>query len=80
MALQKTKDAHIAEIRINESMAKRIGIKDGEHAIAMQNQQQLSLPVVIDNDISENSVLIYAGLQESSVFDGSFSPVTIKRV
>jgi len=80
VALQKTKDAHIAEIRINETLAKRIGIKDGEHAIATQNQQQLSLPVVIDNDISENSVLIYAGLQESSVFDSSFSPVTIKRV
>jgi len=80
VALQKTKDAHIAEIRINETLAKRIGIKDGEHAIATQNQQQLSLPVVIDNDISENSVLIYAGLQESSVFDSTFSPVTIKRV
>ncbi len=80
VALQKTKDAHIAEIRINESLANRVGVKDGEHAIATQNQQQISLPVVVDNNISENSVLIYAGLQESSVFDNSFSPVTIKRV
>jgi len=80
VALHKTKDAHIAEIRINESLAKRIGIKHGEHAIATQNEQHVSLPVVVDNDISENSVLIYAGLQESSIFDSSFSPLTIKRV
>jgi len=80
VALHKTKDAHIAEIRISESLADSIGIKHGEHAIAIQNEQQVCLPVVVDNDISENSVLIYAGLQESSVLNGSFSPVTIKRV
>lgn len=79
-ALQKTPDAMKAAIRINRSLAEKIGIGDGDTAIAKQNGNQVTLPVVIDDSVSDGSVLIHAGLAESAVLDASFTPIEIQRV
>jgi len=79
-ALQSTFDADVAAIRINKVLADNIGIADGAHAVASQNNVQVTLPVVIDENISDNSVLIHGGLAASAHLDASFTPIDIKPI
>lgn len=79
-ALQQTEDASKAEIRINQDLAKHLGLSSGDQAIAKQNGSEAVLPVVIDNRIADNATLIYAGLAESSVLSGSLDAITITKL
>ncbi|WP_455206706.1 NADH-quinone oxidoreductase subunit NuoG [Kaarinaea lacus] len=79
-ALQSTFDADVAAIRINESLAERIGVVEGANAVVAQNGTNVTLPVIIDNHIADNGVLIHAGLNASSELDASFTPLSIKPV
>ncbi|WP_455221697.1 NADH-quinone oxidoreductase subunit NuoG [Kaarinaea lacus] len=79
-ALQSTFDADVAAIRINKRLAEKIGTADGAQALVTQNGSNVTLPVIIDDLVADNSVLIHAGLGESSGLDTSFMPVTIKPV
>lgn len=77
-ALQSTFDADTAAIRINQKLADSIGVHDGANAVAAQNGTNVTLPVIIDNHVADNGVLIHTGLEASVGLDASFTPVTIK--
>ncbi len=79
-SLQSTFDADIAAIRINTTLAEKLGIADGSKAIASQNGSDVTLPIIVDDQISNDSVLIHAGLAASAKLDSSFTPITIKPV
>ncbi|MGD8885319.1 MAG: NADH-quinone oxidoreductase subunit NuoG, partial [Gammaproteobacteria bacterium] len=79
-ALQATFDADVAAIRVNQKVASKIGIKDGAKAIATQNGAKVTLPVIIDDQIADHSVLIHGGLQESADLQADLIPVTITPV
>lgn len=79
-ALQRTPDAVSAAIRINKKLADRTGLADGDEATARQNGNAVTLPVIIDNSVSDGSVLIHSGLAGSAQLDSSFTPITLKRV
>jgi len=79
-ALQSTFDADIAAIRINSRLAEQLGLTDGVNAIAKQNGSQVTLPIIVDDLVSDNSVLIYGGLPASAQLDASFTPVTVDPV
>ncbi|MDX1812564.1 MAG: molybdopterin-dependent oxidoreductase, partial [Gammaproteobacteria bacterium] len=79
-ALQSTFDADVAAIRINKRLAEKIGTADGAQALVTQNGSNVTLPVIVDDLVADNSVLIHAGLDASSGLDTSFMPVTIKPV
>ena len=77
-SLQATFDADVAAIRINRSLAEKLGIADGAKGVASQNGSDVTLPIIVDNQISNDSVLIHAGLTASAKLDSSFTPITIK--
>ena len=77
-ALQSTFDADIAAIRINKSLADKLEVSDGAKAIASQNGSEVTLPIIVDDMVSDDSVLIHAGLPASAKLDMSFTPITIK--
>ena len=77
-ALQSTFDADVAAIRINSALAEKIGVSEGVNAIAAQNGSQVTLPIVIDDHVADNGVLIHSGLAASSLLDASLTPITIK--
>jgi len=79
-ALQSTPDAYEAAIRINENTAKRFGVADGDRATATQNEAKVVLPVVIDNSVADDSVLIHAGLEQSAALSAELSEIDIARV
>jgi NADH-quinone oxidoreductase subunit G len=79
-ALQSTPDAYEAAIRINENMAKRFGVADGDRATATQNSAKVMLPVIIDNSVADDSVLIHAGLQESAELSAELAEIDITRI
>ena len=79
-ALHHTPDAPTAAIRINKLLAGRIGLQDGDTALAKQNGNEVVLPVVIDERVSDGSVLIHAGLADSAKLDASLTPVSLTRV
>ncbi|NOZ54454.1 MAG: NADH-quinone oxidoreductase subunit G [Gammaproteobacteria bacterium] len=79
-ALQNTHDADFAAIRINKACAKKFGLKDGVKATAAQNGTEITLPVVVDDNVSDNSVLIHCGLRDSAALSTDFTPISIRPV
>ena len=78
-ALQNTPDAQPAAIRVSKLLADRIGLQDGDTAKAKQNGNEVILPVVIDDRVSDGCVLIHAGLADSAKLDASLTPLTLTR-
>jgi NADH-quinone oxidoreductase subunit G len=61
-ALQSTMDAKIAAgVHINASVAAEMGLNEASKVQVKQNQTQVTLPVVIDDRVPNEGVLIYAG-------------------
>lgn len=61
-SLQKTADAKIATgIHINTKVATDLGFTDANQIQIKQNQTQITLPIVIDERVPNEAVLIYAG-------------------
>jgi NADH-quinone oxidoreductase subunit G len=79
-ALQSTPAAYEAAIRINEVTAKRFGVADGDRATATQNGTKVVLPVVVDNSVADDSVLIHAGLPDSAALSAELTEIDIARV
>lgn len=79
-ALQSTPDAKEAAIIINESMANRLGLADGDRATATQNGAKVVLPVRVDDSVADDSVLIHSGLEETAVLNGDLSEIEITRI
>lgn len=61
-ALQNTMDAKIAAgVHINASVAAEMGLTEASQVQVKQDETQITLPVVIDDRVPNEGVLIYAG-------------------
>ncbi len=45
-------------IRVNQNVASHVGLADGEQALARKNDMELTLPVVIDERVPDDAVLV----------------------
>ncbi len=70
-ALQKTADAADGALHIHSALATKLGVASGDKVIAQQDAAELTLPVVIDDQVSETCVMLHAG-QNSTVQLGSW--------
>ncbi|MEN8216541.1 MAG: NADH-quinone oxidoreductase subunit NuoG [Pseudomonadota bacterium] len=67
-ALQSTMDAKITQgVHINTKLAAQLSLD--KQVQVKQNEAQITLPVVIDERVPDNSVLIYAGQVASQALD-----------
>ena len=79
-ALQQTKDAAKASIRINPAVAARVGLGQGDRATLMQDGGRTVLPVEIDKSLPEGCVRIPSGLDGTEKLGGQFGPVTLEKI
>ncbi|MEW7973883.1 MAG: NADH-quinone oxidoreductase subunit NuoG [Candidatus Thiodiazotropha endolucinida] len=78
-ALQQTKDAGEAVIRLHPIEAERQGLNSAENALIRQNGYQATLPVALDDSIPEGCVWISTGLRDTSMLGQPFGEVTVEK-
>ena len=78
-ALQQTRDAGSAAIRVHSTDADRLGLSGSEQALVKQNGYQAKLPLEIDDSLPEGCVWISTGLAETAALGQPFGEVTVEK-
>jgi NADH-quinone oxidoreductase subunit G len=78
-ALQQTKDAGEAVVRLHPNEAERQGLNTAENALIKQNGYQATLPVALDESIPEGCVWISTGLSKTAMLGQPFGEVTVEK-
>ncbi len=79
-ALQQTRDAATAAIRVNASVAGAAGLEEGAQAAMVQDGARAVLPVVIDPSVPDGCVRVSAALAGTEMLGGQFGEVTLEKV
>ncbi len=75
-SLQDVAQKHQLAIRVNQNVATHAGLAEGEQAMAKKNNVELTLPVVIDERVPDDGVLVPSYLSHGS----TTGEVTLSRV
>jgi NADH-quinone oxidoreductase subunit G len=75
-SLQHVTQARQFAIRVNQAMASHAGLTDGEQAVAKKDNVEVTLPVVIDERVPDDGVLVPSHLPHGA----SAGEVTLSRV
>jgi NADH-quinone oxidoreductase subunit G len=78
-ALQQTRDAGEAVIRLHPKEAERRGLNADESALIKQNGYQATLPVALDPSIPEGCVWVSTGLSKTAMLGQPFGEVTVEK-
>jgi len=79
VSLQAVEKSHDAVIRVNQSVAKKIGLENGQQAKATNNDTEILLPVMIDSRVPDGSVLMPAQLPGAVMQGVESGAVTLTR-
>lgn len=79
-ALQESISAEVAVVRINSKLAQQLNLGHAQSVMAVQNNSQVVLPLVIDERVADNNVLIPAGLVETAGFGELFGAIELRSV
>jgi NADH-quinone oxidoreductase subunit G len=71
-SLQKAEHAQTLALHMNPSMANKAGLNEGDRALARQDDSEITLPVMIDARVPDNSVL-FSGFEEGAILTSSAS-------
>ena len=66
--LQETLSDQIVAIGVNYQIASQLGFKAGEQITAIQGESRITLPLVIENRLANNTVFLASGLAETAGF------------
>jgi NADH-quinone oxidoreductase subunit G len=72
-------DENLLGARINENVAKQFNLKSGELISVIQNEDQLDIPVFIDNRIAGDYVFLAGGLAATNGFGEHMGPIKLLR-
>lgn len=78
-SLQEVGKTYHSAIRINQNVASGAGLAEGESALAKKDNIEMTLPVVIDNRVPDESVLMPSNLSGAVVCGSKSSEVTLTR-
>jgi len=78
--LQDTSDAIGAAIYLNAATAERAGVADASEAQAVQGGCSVRLPLVIDEAIADDCVMIPVALAETAALGAAYGAVELRRV
>jgi NADH-quinone oxidoreductase subunit G len=78
-ALQQTKDAGTASVRINRAEAAKQGVEGSESALVKQNGAQAVLPLEIDEGVPDGCIRLSAGLAATGMLGQQFGEVTLEK-
>lgn len=74
-SLQATYGDEIAVIRINSRLADKLHLVSGALVTAIQDDSKVSLPLVIDNGLADDTVAIYSGIDATLGFGEAFGDI-----
>lgn len=77
--LQDTITAEDRCLGLNTSTAKTLGFNQGDLILAQQEQQEILLPLEINDRLADDTVWLAAGLEETMGFGTSGMPILLKR-
>ena len=78
-ALQQTRDAGSASIRLHSKDVERLGLAGSEQALVNQNGYQAKLPLEIDDSLPQGCAWISTGLAETAALGQPFGEVTVEK-
>ncbi len=77
--LQDTSDAIAAAIYLNAATALRAGVADEDRVQAVQGSCSVSLPLVIDDSIPDECVMIPVALEETSALGAAYGAIELRK-
>ncbi|WP_264435630.1 NADH-quinone oxidoreductase subunit NuoG [Coxiella endosymbiont of Dermacentor marginatus] len=77
--LQETLSDQMISIGLNNQTASQLEFKAGELITAIQGESRIILPLLIENRLANNTVLLASGLGETASFGQAETAITLKR-
>ncbi|HEB56833.1 MAG TPA: NADH-quinone oxidoreductase subunit G [Gammaproteobacteria bacterium] len=77
--LQDTCDAIAAAVYVNADTALRAGVADQDRVQAVQGSCSVSLPLVIDDSIPDECVMIPVALEETSALGAAYGAIELRK-
>ncbi len=77
--LQKTISKEILSIRINQKLADKLRLAQGDWVTAKQDASEITLPLIIDNSISDDAVALAAAIEATAHFGEVFGDIELKK-
>ncbi|GMQ75519.1 MAG: NADH-quinone oxidoreductase subunit NuoG [Gammaproteobacteria bacterium] len=78
-ALQQTADGDFRGVHINRTLARELGLRDGENASVRQNGTRMTFAVVVDDKVPDRCAGLCAGIVETAALGPSFGPIDIEK-
>lgn len=66
-------------ICINSKLATTLQVKTGDEVVAVQHGLELKLPVVVDERVADNTVVLAAGMENTCGFGEAFGNISLHR-
>ena len=79
LPLQETLSAEFRTIRLNRKTAEKLNFNEGDQITAIQNDSRITLPLVIDERLADNTVLLASGLVETEKFGQAETAIILER-
>ena len=77
--MQKTNDTADGSIHINSVLAKKNKLIDADNTKVEQNQQKVTMKVIIDERVPDNCVLIHSAHPNQIQLGSAFGPIKINK-
>ncbi|WP_309567392.1 hypothetical protein [Coxiella-like endosymbiont] len=77
--LQETLSNHMMAIGLNRKTASQLGLKAGEQVTAIQGESRITLPLMIEDRLANNTVLLASGLAQTAGFGQAETAITLER-
>ncbi len=77
-ALQASVSEDFAVVKVCCAVAKQLQLTDGEKVVVRQGEHSIVLKLAIDEKVSEGTVLIYAGLEETRGLGDILGPIFLE--
>jgi NADH-quinone oxidoreductase subunit G len=79
-SLQIVGETYHSAIRINQTEASKIGVKDGEPATARKDDFEITLPVIIDDRVPDEGILLPSDLSDAVIYESGSTGITLTRI
>ena len=79
-SLQIVGETYHSAIRINQTEASKIGVKNGEPATARKDDFEITLPVIIDDRVPDEGILLPSDLSDAVIHKSGSTGITLSRI
>lgn len=79
-ALQQTEDGKTLCIKLNSKQAELLRLKSGDKVCVKQNENNLVLPLQLDDGIAADNICVPAGFTETAGLGGAYCTLTVEKI